>query len=297
MAGAVRSVCPVGATLGEGPVWIARDQALWFVDIKQRRLHRFDPATAGLDSWDAPAQPGWVLPAADQGLICGLQTGLHRFSPETGAFSLIAAVEPALPGNRLNDATVDAQGRLWFGSMDDGESEPCGHFYRADKDGICRVAGDIAITNGPAVSPDATHLYHVDTLGGIVHVSRIAGDGSLTDTQVFARIDPADGHPDGPSVDADGCVWIGLWGGWSARRYAPSGALIETVRFPVANVTKVAFGGDDLRTAFATTAAKGLTDAARAAQPLAGNLFAFDCDVPGLPVAGIGPIGASRPAG
>ena len=115
MTTAPASVCAVGAMLGEGPVWIARDQALWFVDIKKRHIHRFDPAGAALRSWDAPAQVGWVLPADDGGLIAGLQGGLHRFDPESGGFDLIAPIETDRPDNRLNDAVTDAQGRIWFG--------------------------------------------------------------------------------------------------------------------------------------------------------------------------------------
>ena len=70
--------------------------------------------------------------------------------------------------------------------------------------------------------------------------------------------------------------------GWGVRRYDPSGRLIATMPMPVANITKIAFGGPDLRTAYATTASKGLSAAQLAAQPLAGALFAFDAGVAGL---------------
>jgi sugar lactone lactonase YvrE len=82
-------------------------------------------------------------------------------------------------------------------------------------------------------------------------------------------------------VDAEGCLWTGLFGGWAARRYDPSGKMMAEVRFPVANVTKIAFGGSDLTIAYATTARKGLTDRQLVEQPLAGNLFAFDPGVRG----------------
>jgi sugar lactone lactonase YvrE len=295
MTPAARSVCTVGATLGEGPVWV--DGALWFTDIKQRKVHRFDPAAADLRSWDAPAQVGWVLPAAQGGFIAGLQTGLHRFDPASGSFDLIVAPEADTPGNRLNDACTDPSGRLWFGSMDDGEAAPSGVIYRADGHGLAAVAGDISITNGPAVSPDGLTLYHNDTLGRIVYTSRIAADGSLADTRVFARIDEADGYPDGPVVDAEGHVWISLWAGWSVRRYAPTGEVVATVRFPVANITKLAFGGPGLTTAYATTAAKGLSDAERAEQPLAGDLFAFDAGVAGQAVTPVQPFGTGLSGG
>jgi len=285
----VRNVWSLGATLGEGPVWDARDAALWFVDIKQHRVHRFDPAGGEMRSFDAPGQVGWVLPAADGGFLAGLQTGLHRFDPESGAFTLLTAVEPDRPGNRLNDATVAADGAVWFGSMDDGETDVTGQVHRFHAGTLTTsTIPPVVITNGPAVSPDGGTLYHVDTLGHTIHAVPV--DGATTGTpRPFATIDAADGYPDGVTVDAEGGVWVGLWGGWSARRYAPDGTLDRIVRFPVANITKVAFGGDDLRTGFATSASKGLSDEDRAAQPEAGSLFAFDVDVPGrvLPLARI----------
>lgn len=283
-------VCRVGATLGEGPAWI--DGALWFIDIKQRRIHRFDPVDGDCRSWDAPAQVGWILPFAEGGMVCGLQTGLHHFDPGTGRFTHIVDIEPGCPGNRLNDATVDIHGRLWFGSMDDAETAASGHIYRADAAGIARVASDIVITNGPAASPDGTLLYHVDTLARTIFVSRIGDDGALSGTRLFAAIDAVDGYPDGPVIDNEGCLWIGLWGGWSARRYSPAGELLTTIRFPVANVTKIAFGGADGRIAYATTAAKGLSEVELSDQPYAGDLFAFALDVAGPPVR---PVGAFLP--
>lgn len=290
----VHSVCALSATLGEGPVWLPEEAALWFVDIKQRRLHRFHPESGQLKSWEAPGQVGWVLPRAEGGLLVGVQRGLYRFDSTTGAFEHLAEVEPTLPGNRLNDATVGPDGRLWFSSMDDGEQAPSGHVYRADARGIERLTGGISIINGPAISPDGRALYHNDSGGGVMYASRITAEGHLADTRVFARIDPADGHPDGPTVDAEGCVWVALFGGWGVRRYAPDGTLLRFVRFPVANVTKVAFGGPDLRTLYATTATKGLSDEARAAQPLAGHLFAFDAGVTGQGVHRVAPFATRR---
>jgi len=108
-------------------------------------------------------------------------------------------------------------------------------------------------------------------------------DGTLGAPSVFATIDEADGWPDGSVCDAQGHVWIGLWGGWRARRYSPAGEIVAEVRLPAANITKIAFGGADLCTAYATSARKGLDAAALAGQPLAGNIFAFEVEVPGLP--------------
>jgi sugar lactone lactonase YvrE len=168
--------------------------------------------------------------------------------------------------------------------MDNDEKAKSGAFYCFADRRLTRTPVDnIEITNGPAVSPDGRLLYYVDTLKGTIDCADIEDDGSLTNLRPFVRIDPAEGHPDGPTIDSKGCVWISLYAGWEARRYSPTGQLIERVRFSVANITKIAFGGTDLRTAYATTARQMLSAETIAQQPQIGDLFQFSVDVPGVP--------------
>lgn len=284
MASAPRLVWDLQAELGEGPVWVERDQALWFTDIKRRKIHRYTPGSGEQRSWDAPEQVGFVLPRERGGFIAGLQSGLHAFDDATGTFELIEEVEPDRQGNRLNDGVVDPEGRLWFGTMDNNESGKTGSFYCYDRGRLIHsgISG-IAITNGPAISPDGRILYWVDTLGGGIFACDIADDGTLGPSREFTAIAPKDGHPDGPTIDSQGHVWISLYAGWEARRYSPQGDLVDRLRFPVANITKIAFGGPDLRTAYATTARQLLAQEEIAKQPLIGGLFEFGVDVPGVP--------------
>jgi D-xylonolactonase len=284
-AGTPQPVASVGAVLGEGPAWDATRDCLWFVDIKQHRLYRFDAVSHALQWWQAPGQIGWALPAEDGTLVTGIQGGLYRFSPDAQSFRLITPVERSEPGNRLNDATTDADGAIWFGSMDDAEVQDTGCIYRY-ANGVLTTSGlaPVCITNGPALSPDGATLYHTDTLGRRIMASSLGADHMPRNTRVFATIEDGAGYPDGPTVDSEGCVWTGLFAGWAARRYAPDGTLLDTVKFPVANVTKLAFGGADLKTVYATTARKGLSEAELAAQPNAGDLFSFRVDVAGLPL-------------
>ena len=118
----------VGAELGEGSVWDQRDRGLWFTDIKRQQVHRFDPASGEKRSWEAPEQIGFILPAERGRFVAGLQSGLHRFDPASDHFELIEKVEPDKPTNRLNDGVVDPEGRIWFGTMDNGEREKSGAF-------------------------------------------------------------------------------------------------------------------------------------------------------------------------
>lgn len=159
----------VKAELGEGPVWRAADRSVWFVDIKGRRLHRYGVADGGKNSWDAPDQIGFALPAEDGSFVCGVRGGLYRFEPYSGAFTLVTPLEADRPQNRLNDGFVAPDGALWFGSMDDGESEPSGALYRYSGGILKRHDDGYIVTNGPVLCPRSRTLYHNDTLTGCIY--------------------------------------------------------------------------------------------------------------------------------
>jgi sugar lactone lactonase YvrE len=272
----------VGAILGEGVLFDASTAQVWFVDIKGKRIHRCAPDGGDRRSWDAPGQVSFVVRALDGGIVCSLEDGLYRFLEDSGEFVPLAKVEADITGNRFNDGHVDAQGLLWFGSMDDGEAQPTGALYRFDGSAVRRMDDGYIITNGPAISPDGRTLYHTDTLDKRIYAFDLAPDGSLANKRTFVEI--ADGgYPDGMAVDAEGQLWVCTFGGWRIDRFDPAGRKVGEVRFPCSNITKLSFGGDDLRTVYVTTARKGLSPEDLAAQPLAGGLFTFRAETPGLP--------------
>ncbi len=276
------SLWEVEATLGEGVLWHAATDRVWFVDIKKNHIHSCASDGSDRRTWNAPSQVSAIVPVAGGGWVVSLEDGLYRFDEAGGRFTLLRAVEADQPGNRFNDAFVDAAGRLWFGSMDNGEKAPTGALYRYDRGDIARADDGYIITNGPAVSPCGGTLYHTDTLDKRVYAFDLAQDGSVSNKRLFATVDEG-GHPDGMAVDAEGHVWVAVFRGWRIDRYAPDGRKVGTLRFPCSNITKLAFGGDDLRTVFVTTARKGLSGDELAQQPLAGALFTFRADVAGLP--------------
>ncbi|MBC3919042.1 SMP-30/gluconolactonase/LRE family protein [Undibacterium sp. CY18W] len=275
----------VATHLGEGPVWHAGEKALYFVDIKSRKIHRCAEDGAARQSWDAPDQIGFILPIQGENgnFICGLPGKLVRFSSSTGSFTTMLEVETAQPGNRLNDGYIDSQGCLWFGSMDDGEKAPSGSLYRLNTlTDLQAKDHDYIITNGPCMSPDGKVFYHTDTLRKKIYAFDVTPDGNLSGKRVFADITNG-GHPDGTVVDAEGYLWVAIFAGNRVERYSPAGEIVQVISFPCSNITKVCFGGDDLRTVFVTTAWKGMSAERREQQPLAGGLFSFRVDVPGLP--------------
>jgi xylono-1,5-lactonase len=280
-------VWPVAAELGEGPVWFPREQALRFVDIKRGLLHRYAPEGDVRETQTLGGKPSFVLPVMGGGLLVGSGHALTRVDANGLGDVVIALAMPS--HNRTNDGTVDAQGRIWFGTMDDDEAQATGALWCLDRRQLHAMGGQAVVTNGPAVSADASRLYHVDsgarTIWRFDIGADVTGNPCITHKEIFLQLCEADGYPDGVVLDAEGCLWVALWDGWAVRRYGPDGHLLCQIDFPCARVTKLAFGGADLRTAYVTTARTGLDAEALAAQPLAGALFAFDAGVAGVPVA------------
>lgn len=282
MTAQVTCVWDLKATLGEGPIW-HRD-ALWFVDIKGHRIHRYDPANGEGLVFNVPEQVTFLAPLVDDaGFVVGLKSGLHRFSPVLGGFQPLIQVEDPALDNRPNDATVDARQRLWFGTMHDAETDKTGSLYRMDATGVARMDKDICITNGPCVSPDGKTFYHTDTLEKVIWAYDLSEEGLLSNKRAFVRLSIDDVYPDGSVVDSEGHLWTALWGGFAVIRLSPAGEIVDRIDLPAPNVTKVAFGGPDLKTLYITTARKGLSDETLAQYPLAGGLFAAQVDVAGQP--------------
>nr|WP_294914431.1 SMP-30/gluconolactonase/LRE family protein [uncultured Neokomagataea sp.] len=277
-------VYDIRATLAEGPVWSAAENALYFVDIVEEKVHRFVPATGERTVWTAPDRIGFLLPVEGGTFLAGLRDGLHRFDPKTGGFSVDTVVEPEHPGNRLNDGCVDAKGRIWFGTMDNGETHPTGSIYRVlrGEKGLEVTHHDegYTVSNGPTVSPCGKVLYVCDSPEQRIYAFDVDEAGELSNERVFATL--TEGYPDGIVTDSEGTVWSGVWGGSKILRFLPDGTQLEPIAMPVSNVTKITFGGDDLRTVYVTTARKGLSEEALAREEQAGSIYAFRTDVPGL---------------
>ena len=284
MPGAAVTIVPepvwqVDALLGEGPMWSVTEQTLRFVDIAGGRLHRFCPDDGVRETIALGGRPSFIVPEDGGALLIGRGTHVERLIGES--LMEVVATVPGPDGIRTNDATVDAAGRLWFGTMDDAELRPTGAIWCLGGGTLTRAGGEAVVTNGPALSADGRWIYYVDSLARTIWRSPLGVEPCLADPQVFVQLADADGYPDGIVVDSEDCLWVALWDGWGVRRYGPDGALLLHVPLPCARVTKLALGGADLTTAFVTTARIGLDDAARGAQPLAGSLFAFTAPAPG----------------
>ena len=274
-------VADVGALLGEGPQWVVRDQAMWWVDIKGRKLFRLKDGA--LTDWDTPMRLGSIIPREAGGFIAGTDQGITAVDVEAGRFDVLFNLEADRATNRFNDAKVDRIGRLWLGTMDDEESQASGAFYRVTADLSCnRVDDGYRITNGPAFSPDGETVYVNDSALQRTYVCAVENDGSLAAKRVLRQFGEGEGYPDGMTVDAEGCLWIAFWGASCLRRLSPEGEILREVGLPVSQPTSPAFGGPELDRIYVTSARIGLSDNDLYMQPNAGALLMFDPGVVGL---------------
>lgn len=272
--------------LGEGPHWDGRH--LHYVDIELGEVHRLDPATGELHTVRLGPPVGFVVPTDAGERVVGRRDTVEVIDAEGRTLRVLATVEDDEPGTRINDAVCDPRGRLFYGTIA-GEvldRAPVGGLYRTGPGGTEQMFDGISVSNGIAFDEGRARMYFTDSWTWRIDVCDYdVTTGAVFDRRPFVRVDKAIGMPDGLTVDAEGGVWVSLFGGGAVHRYGPDGRLSEAVPLPVSLPTSVAFGGPELRTMFVTTASHRLTPAERAEQPLAGAILVVEPGVTGLPGA------------
>ncbi len=250
-------ICNVRCQLGEGPIWSARDNAIYWVDILAPAVHRYSLASNTTSSWPMPEILGWVLERRDRpGFIAGFQSGFYELTLEPAYRRKIVDPEPHLPQNRLNDAKVDALGRIWAGTMGCASGDATGSLYCLDADlRVTQRDGGYLIPNGPAFGASDECMYHADTGRGRVYRFAIDSIGSLGARSEFIEFPASCGSPDGMTVDADGGLWIAHWGGGRLSRFSSDGKFEFQIDLPASQITSCVFAGDDLNRLFVTSAA------------------------------------------
>lgn len=271
----LRLVANTQDQLGEGPVWAAAEQRLYWFDIKGRRLNWL-LASGETRRLDLPLRASAAAPLIGGGLLVATEGGLARIHPDAGAFRIVRPITLE-PGFRTNDGKVDPQGRFWWSTMDDHHGERPGALFRTDPDGTTRTMFEgLHIANTVSMTGDGRMFYLADSRLGTIFAHPTNDFAARTP---FAT--PEIGAPDGGAIDAQGYLWNAQWGASRIVRYAPDGRLDRIVETPVKQPTSLAFGGPGLATLYVTSAWDGLD---RADDPQAGALFAFEPGVTGLPL-------------
>lgn len=266
------------STLGEGAVWDTRENVLWWVDIKQHLLQRFDPETGTNDTWDVGEPIGSFAIREAGGFVIACESGIYLYDHNTGDKTHLHNPEPDLVGNRFNDGGTDRQGRFWAGTMrDDGTKAQQGSFYRFDHDHqLHKMIPGFWTTNGLAFSPDGKTMYVAESHKPIRKIWSFDYDtetGTPSNRRVFFDTTGLLARPDGGTVDADGCYWMAGVDGWQVIRITPDGTVDRTIELPIERPTKPMWGGANLDVLYVTSLSLGL-DPTRE-QPQAGSLFAI----------------------
>ena len=284
----LRNVLAARARLGEGPSWDAEAGVLWWVDIHNHRVHRFDPEAGEDTVYEVGETVGCAHPAADGRVVLGLRRGVALLDPSSGAVEPLATLLPERPGLRLNDGKCDARGRLWVGSMSRDEGGAA--LFRVGPDGgVHEAVGGLTTSNGLGWSPDGETLYLTDSPAQTILAFDFDADaGTLSGRRVFADLSGPDSVPDGLAVDAEGCVWSAQWGGTCLIRFAPDGGELLRVMMPVPNPTSCAFGGSGGTELYVTTASIGMTEDEVDEAFESGDLFVLRPGVAGPPAARFG---------
>lgn len=276
--------------LGEGPVWHPGEQALYWLDIEQGHLHRYDSISQAHTSTDLGLVVSAMGIRENGAFVMATKEGFALWDPHDAAFQFLGDLDPdQMQSVRFNDGKTDRQGRFWAGKMGPAATNS---LFRLDPNGdISRMEVDITCSNGLGWSPDNRTFYYTDSAARIIYAYDFnAAEGSIHNRRIFTQVPnaPREGVPDGLSVDADGYLWSARWGGWKIVRYTPQGEIEREVSLPVALVTSCAFGGHDLNELYITSAWTEVASEDRARQPFAGDVFRLKTAVPGLPEAYFG---------
>lgn len=299
------------AVLGEGPLWDARYQCYWWIDIEQKRLHCFRSEWDRSLAWQLDQLPGAVALRQGSGLVMALQFGFALLEPhsterlssllsatscdqdrklaEDWKLTMLQSPEPGRSENRLNDGKVDPDGRFWAGTMriDDHMTKFTGTLYSLQPNHLIRNHwgnGTIGVSNGMAWSSDARKFYYIDSPRRLVYsfdYEQVAGE--ISNCAVAFQVPQDQGFPDGMTIDVEDKLWIALWGAGRVVRVCPEqGKILDDVTLPVSIPTACTFGGPNLDQLLITTASIGLSESQRREEPLAGALFSAEVGTRGF---------------
>lgn len=265
---------------GENPLWHKLEKRLYWTDIETGRLFWFDPATGKHACCYTGSRVGGFTFQPDGSLLLFRDKGNIVLWRDGREIKTLVESIPAEHEGRFNDVIADPEGRVFCGTLTD-TGKP-GRLYRLDRDGRLTLLFDgIGCANGMAFTHDLSTMYFTDSGKYVVYAfdyDRLSGN--LSRQRPFIQSPPADGFPDGMTIDAQGDIWSARWDGCCVVRFSPQGVEKERVKLPVKKVSSVIFGGANLDEIYLTTAGGDKKDADG---PTAGALYRVRGGVKGTP--------------
>jgi len=270
-------------SIGEGPLWNVPEQAIYWLDITGKKLHRYYVDSKKYETFDMEKRIGVIAFRKQGGLILGAEDSFYFWDANRQVMKFISHPEIGKTEARFNDGKVDRKGRFWAGTMTaEGATSA---LYRVDPDlSVHQMVSGVTISNGIGWSPDNKTMYFADLNRHVIHTFDFdLQSGAISHKRDFVKLDESFGVPDGLTVDTEGYVWFAVYDGWKVMRYSPDGNVAGEINMPVSRPSSCMFGGKDLTDLYITTISEGLSDQEKAQQPLAGDLFVVHAAGKGLP--------------
>ncbi len=274
--------------VGECPLWHAAEATLYWVDIDGFAVHSLHPASGRQRAWRMDSEPACLAINAAGGLIVARRSGFAHLDTVEGKVTKIADAPYDTATTRFNDGRVDAAGRFWVGTIYEPRDQQAAQMFCLDK-GVLRLvwSGGMTVSNGLAFSPDQRTLYHADTTSHQIRCYDFdVATGEVAKQRILRQfsLDKANnygGRPDGAAVDSEGAYWSAMFEGGRLLRIAPDGEILREIALPLRCPTMLAFGGDDLRTLYITSATHKRSATELEQYPLSGRLLSLRVDVAG----------------
>ncbi len=286
----IQCVYPTPMQVGESPLWHAEENALYWVDIPEKTVHRWQFTEQQHSSWQMPSDAACIARAARGGLIVALRTGFVHLATDSGKITEIASAPYDTSKMRCNDGKVDPQGRFWVGTMYEPRDQQLGEMLCLERGQVRRAwAGGMTVSNGLAFSRDAQAMFHADTTSHTVRslpFDSATGAVDLAKMQVLRQFSSDKTHnyggrPDGAAVDSEGNYWVAMFEGGRVLCLAPNGDILREIALPVRCPTMVAFGGPEMRTLFISSARQNRSAQEIEQFPLSGCILAVNLDISG----------------
>ena len=270
--------------LGEGAIWHPQRKEFLFVDIEGKKLGSIDPVKRFCEEMLLDKRIGTVVPATNGNLIVALQGSIEELNCKTGRCRKLTDLERDKEQNRCNDGKCDASGRFWIGTMNMDSKPHEGSLYCYRKT-LQKKMECVGISNGICWSVNNDRMYFIDSAEYNIRAYDFdMASGSISNEKIIVEIKEPGCMADGMTIDDQGNLWVAIWGGGCIHQYDPrTGALMGRVMVDAPNVSSCAFGGEDYRQLFITTARIGLSEQELKQYPLSGSLFMADTGYCGLP--------------
>ncbi len=287
---AVQCFFPTPMQVGESPLWLAEENALYWVDIPEKTVHRWLFTSNTHSSWLMPSEAACIARAARGGLIVALRTSFVHLDTNSGAITEIAPVPYDTSRMRCNDGKVDAMGRFWVGTMYEPRDQQLGEMLCLERGQVRRAwVGGMTVSNGLAFNHDNSAIFHADTTSHTVRsfpFDRAQGSVNVEQMQVLRQFSSDKtnhygGRPDGAAVDSAGNYWVAMFEGARVLCLSPRGEILREIVLPVRCPTMVAFGGLDMRTLFISSASQNRSAQEIEQFPLSGCILAVNLDISG----------------